>query len=99
MYKINRKFLFTEKFEITFEEFLQILDESWTLVNNDREGLRRALQRFGQTKEGFVDIEKFREAMRTLGEPLTDDEIDEIVQISLNDEERKLDIESNFFCF
>ena len=31
--------------------------------------------------------------MRTLGEPLSDDDIDELIQLGLNDEEKKLDIE------
>jgi calmodulin len=86
-----------EKFELTLEDFKQLLEESWTSVNNDRYALRKALEKFDHSKEGFIDIEQFRIAMRTLGEPLSDDEIDGIIQIGLNDEHRKIDIECKFF--
>ncbi|CAF1188664.1 unnamed protein product [Rotaria sordida] len=82
-----------EKFELTFEDFIEILDEPWTTINNDRNTLHKALARFDHTKEGLIDIEKFRETMRTFGEPLADDEIDDLIQLGLNDEEKKIDIE------
>ncbi len=86
-----------EKFELTLEDFKQLLEESWTSVNNDRYALRKALEKFDHSNEGFIDIEQFRIAMRTLGEPLSDDEIDGLIQIGLNDEHRKIDIECKFF--
>ncbi|CAF4633871.1 unnamed protein product, partial [Rotaria sp. Silwood2] len=82
-----------EKFELTFEDFIEILEEPWTSVNNDRNTLHKALAKFDHTKEGYIDIEKFREIMRTLGEPLSDDDIDDLIQLGLNDEEKKIDIE------
>lgn len=33
--------------------------------------------------------------MRTLGEPLSDTEIDDLIQLGLNNENKKLDIECN----
>jgi calmodulin len=89
-------FFFEEKFELTFEDFKQIIDESWTSVNNDRNILRKAFENFDHSKEGYIDIEQFRIAMRTLGEPLSDDEIDGLIQLGLNDEHRKIDIECKF---
>ncbi|CAF1261932.1 unnamed protein product [Adineta steineri] len=82
-----------EKFELTFKDFLQILEESWTLINNDRNILRKAFAKFDLSNEGSIDIEQFRTIMRTLGEPLSDDEIDELVQLGLNDKHKKIDIE------
>ncbi|CAF3664561.1 unnamed protein product [Rotaria sp. Silwood1] len=82
-----------EKFELTFEDFLEILDEPWTTISNDRNALYKALIKFDHTKEGYIDIEQFREIMRTLGEPLSDDEIDDLIQLGLNDEVKKIDIE------
>ena len=81
---------------MTLEDFFRLLEESWTLVNNERETLRRAFRKFDHSKHGFLDIEQFRTVMRTLGEPLTDDEIDELIQLGLNDEHRKIDIERKF---
>ncbi|CAF0909778.1 unnamed protein product [Adineta ricciae] len=81
------------KFELTFEDLLQLLDESWTSINNDRDTLRQAFAKFDRTKHGFIDIEHFRTVMRTLGEPLTDDEIDGLIQLGLNDEHKQINIE------
>lgn len=87
-----------EKFELTLEDLKQLIDEPWTSVNNDRNILRKALQNFDQSKDGFIDIEHFRIGMRTLGESLLDDEIDELIQLGLNDEHQKIDIEcKNFY--
>jgi calmodulin len=98
--KLNSRFneisFFQEKFELTFEDFLQILDESWTSINNDRNILRRALEKCDHSKQGFIDIEQFRTIMRTLGEPLSDDEIDGLIQLGLNDEQKQIDIECKF---
>jgi hypothetical protein len=35
--------------------------------------------------------------MRSLGEPLLDDEIDDLIQLGLNDEHKKIDIECKNF--
>lgn len=90
-------FFFQEKFELTFEDFLEILDEPWTSIANDRQELEKAFDRFNHTKDGFIDIEYFRKIMHTLGEPLLDDEIDDIIQLGLNDEHRKIDIQRKNF--
>ncbi|UJR14809.1 hypothetical protein I4U23_001796 [Adineta vaga] len=82
-----------EKFELTFEDLLQLLKEPWTIINNDRDILRQAFAKFDHSKQGFIDIEQFRTVMRTLGEPLTNDEIDGLIQLGLNDEHRKIEIE------
>lgn len=81
------------KFELTLEDLFQVLEEPWTLVNNERSDLRRALARFAPVGQGFLDIERFRTAMRSLGEPLTDKEIDELIQLGLDNEGGKVEIE------
>lgn len=35
--------------------------------------------------------------MSTLGEPLSDDEIDDLIQLGLHDEQRTIDIECKLF--
>ncbi len=66
-------------------------------MNNDRQVLRHAFERFDHSKKGFIEIEQFRTAMRTYGEPLSDDEIDGLIQLGLNDEQKKIDIECKHF--
>jgi Ca2+-binding EF-hand superfamily protein len=81
---------------LTFEDFKQLINEPWVSVNNDRNSLRKALQEFDQSKKGFIDIEQFRIAMRTLGEPLSDKEVDGLIQLGLNDGYQKIEIECKF---
>ncbi|CAF3310920.1 unnamed protein product [Rotaria socialis] len=81
------------KFELTLDDVLQLIDEPWTVVNNDRDGLREALEKFDTTHEGYIEIEKFRTLMATIGEPLSDDELDDLIQLGLNDEQTKINID------
>ncbi|CAF5176471.1 unnamed protein product [Rotaria magnacalcarata] len=85
--------MFEGKFELTLDDVLQIIDEPWTAVNNDRDGLRQALEKFDTTHEGYIEIEKFRTMMTTIGEPLSDDELDDLIQLGLNDEQTKINID------
>ena len=73
---------------------IQILDEQWTAANSDRDVLRQAFAKFDETQEGYIDIEQFRTVMSTLGEPLTDEELEEFIQLGLSeDQTTKINIE------
>ncbi len=92
--KIRNFILFySGKSELTFEDILQILDEQWTIVHNDRDALRQALEKFDDTQEGYIEIDRFRTIMSTLGEPLTDEELDAFIQLGLNDDQTKINID------
>jgi calmodulin len=86
-------FYLKDKFELTLDDFLQILDEQWTMANNNRDILRQAFGKFDETQEGYIDIERFRTIMSTLGEPLTDEELEEFIQLGLNEDQTKVNIE------
>jgi len=88
-----QNFLISGKSELTFDDILQILDEQWTIVHNDRDALRRALEKFDDKQEGYIDIDRFRTLMSTLGEPLTDEELDAFIQLGLNDDQTKINID------
>ncbi len=70
-----------------------MLGEQWTIINNNRDVLRQALGKFDDTQEGYIDIERFRTVMSTLGEPLTDEELDALIQLGLNDDQTKINID------
>jgi Ca2+-binding EF-hand superfamily protein len=82
---------------LTFEDVLQLLDEPWTVINNDRETLREALEKFDEKKEGYIDIDRFRTAMSTLGEPLSDEDVDALIQLGVNDEQTKINIDRKIY--
>lgn len=81
------------KTELTFGEFLDILNEQWTIVNNDRDALRQALEKFDDNHEGFIDIERFRTVLTTLGEPLSDDDLEVLIQLGVDEQQTKISID------
>lgn len=83
----------TGKLELTLEDVLQVLNEPWTVFNNDRDALHQALAKFDHSKDGYIDIEHFRTVMTTLGEPLDDEELEALVQLGLNEDQTKINIE------
>jgi Ca2+-binding EF-hand superfamily protein len=67
-------------------------------VNNDRNALRQALEKFDDTHEGYITIDRFRNVMSTLGEPLSEEELEGFLELGLNDEQTKINIDcKNFF--
>lgn len=92
-----RYFLFfffpSGKSELALEDVLQVLNEPWTVANNDRDSLRQALGKFDDAKDGYIDIERFRTVMTTLGEPLDDDEFQTLIQLGSNEDQTKINIE------
>ncbi|CAF0914558.1 unnamed protein product [Adineta steineri] len=81
------------KYELTLEDVLTILDEPWTTVNNDHDTLHRALKKFDETQEGYIDVEHFRKVMSTLGEPLSEKEVDDLIELGLQNDDQKIDID------
>lgn len=75
------------------DDVLELVDEHWAVINNDRDVLRQAFAKFDTTQEGYIDIDKFRTIMTTLGEPLNDDELDDLLQLGLNDDQTKINID------
>lgn len=66
------------------------------MMHNDRDALRQALEKMDTTKQGFIEIEKFRTVMSTLGEPLSDEELEELIQLGLNDDQTMISIDCKF---
>ena len=86
---------FLGKDRLDFDDFSKILDEDWTSLHNDRSALRQALERFDVDKKGYLDAEELRNAMRTHGEPLSDAEIDELLELGSN-EDGRIEIDCKF---
>ena len=88
------------KSELTLEDVLHVLNEPWAGANNDRDALRQALGKFDDAQEGYIDTERFRTVMTTLGEPLDDDELEALIQLGSNEDQTKISIEcKTFFVF
>lgn len=86
---------FSGKDRLNFDDFSKIMAEDWTSLHNDQSALRQALERFDVDKKGYLDAEELGNAMRMHGEPLSDAEIDELLQLGLN-EEGRIEIDCKF---
>jgi len=84
---------------LTLDDVLKILDEPWTAFNNNRDALRQALENFDQTQEGYINVEQFRTAMSTLGEPLSNEELNEIIRLCINEDQKKISINCKISIF
>lgn len=61
-----------------FDEFLQMMAKQMQCTDSPDE-LIEAFQVFDETKSGFISVAEFRSVMTTLGERLTDDDVDEMI--------------------
>lgn len=87
------------KTELTFGDFFEILNEQWTIANNDRDALRQALEKFDDNHEGFIEIGRFRTVLTTLGEPLSDEDLEVLIQLGADEEQTKISIDCTCVFF
>ncbi len=73
---------------IDFQTFLAIL--SHTMVDND-DSIIDAFRTFDYDNSGFISVTLFRHIITFFGRGVTDDEVDEMIQIADNDNTGKID--------
>lgn len=64
--------------DVEFDEFLQMMAKQMQCTDSPDE-LIEAFQVFDETKSGLISVAEFRSVMTTLGERLTDDDVDEMI--------------------
>ena len=55
--------------------------------------IRMAFQVFDQNGDGFIDVQELKRAMKNLGEPLTDKELQDMMKEADVDKNNKIDYE------
>ena len=60
--------------EIDFDEFLSMMKE---MSGDSEKELLQAFQVFDKNKDGFISVDELRQVMATLGETLSQEEIEE----------------------
>ena len=63
---------------VDFEEFLKMMKAKSKQMDSDEE-LREAFAAFDQDGSGTINAEEVRHVMKSIGENLTDGEVDEII--------------------
>nr|XP_022334736.1 calcium-binding protein LPS1-alpha-like [Crassostrea virginica] len=64
--------------DVEFDEFLQMMAKQMQCTDSPDE-LMEAFQVFDEAKTGYISVAEFRSVMTTLGERLTDDDVDEMI--------------------
>jgi calmodulin len=65
--------------------------------SNPVEDLREAFKIFDKNGDGKIDPKELRHVMTNLGEKLTDDEVDEMIQTADADGDGKVNYEGQYF--
>ena len=71
-------FLILGNGDVEFDEFLQMMAKQMQCTDSPDE-LMEAFQVFDEAKTGYISVAEFRSVMTTLGERLTDDDVDEMI--------------------
>ncbi|XP_062620982.1 calcium-binding protein LPS1-alpha-like [Saccostrea cucullata] len=64
--------------DVEFDEFLQMMAKQMQCTDSPDE-LIEAFQVFDENKTGYISVAEFRSVMTTLGERLTDEDVDEMI--------------------
>ncbi|KAL2157282.1 hypothetical protein VTH06DRAFT_6220 [Thermothelomyces fergusii] len=66
---------------ISFEEFLALMSQSGKETDKEQE-LLKAFAVFDKDKNGTISSDELRNVLKSLGEKLTDEEVDEMIKIA-----------------
>eukprot|EP00057_Strongylocentrotus_purpuratus_P032849 XP_789104.4 PREDICTED: calmodulin-A [Strongylocentrotus purpuratus] len=79
---------------IEFNEFIKMIDLiPFNDKDQEQEELRKAFQLFDKDGNGYISAAELKLAMTTLGEPLTDDEVAEMIANADIDQDGKINYE------
>eukprot|EP01080_Neovahlkampfia_damariscottae_P002536 gene2536-3498_t len=81
--------------KIDFDEFCQIMKSKMS-TEDPRTILQKYFNDFDKNKDGFLTSEELKAVMKTIGEELTDDEVDAMIQYADKDGDGKVGIEDFF---
>merc|ERR1711973_127456 len=74
--------------EIDFDEFLSMMKE---MSGDSEKELLQAFQVFDKNKDGFISVDELRQVMATLGETLSQEEIEEMIKEADQDGDGQVD--------
>ena len=81
--------------ELDFEEFIEFMCRT-KKVETSYDAIREAFKVFDKEGKGSIPREEFRHIMTTLGERLTDEEVDEMLDDADADGDGEIQYEGNF---
>ncbi|KAL8619257.1 hypothetical protein ACOMHN_056901 [Nucella lapillus] len=82
--------------KIEYKEFKAFMQDQMRRAEEPAEqekAIRMAFRVFDQNGDGFIDVEELRHAMKNLGEPLTDKELQDMMKEADIDRNNKIDYE------
>ncbi|KAL5204698.1 hypothetical protein ABZP36_009569 [Zizania latifolia] len=78
---------------IEFHEFLAIMKKNLSNNDDDEEELKKAFRVFDKDDNGFISHNELRMVMASLGEEMTEDEIDEMMRTADTNNDGQVDYE------
>ncbi|KIX95728.1 uncharacterized protein Z520_08435 [Fonsecaea multimorphosa CBS 102226] len=83
---------------IDFPEFLTMMARKMKDTDSEEE-IREAFKVFDRDNNGFISAAELRHVMTSIGEKLTDDEVDEMIREADQDGDGRIDCKPNMFSF
>lgn len=83
---------------INFEEFLNLMSQSVKETDSEKE-LLEAFRVFDKDNSGTISTEELRAVLKSLGEDMTDADVDEMIKLADKNGDGQIDCESLLFSF
>lgn len=77
---------------VDFQEFLKMMTHHIDEITYEEE-LKQVFRAFDHNNNGFISIEELSQAMKTMGEQLTDEDINEMMSMADSDKDGKISFE------
>lgn len=77
--------------KIEYDEFEKFMADKFKSPDEAEEEMRNAFKIFDKDGSGKIDAKELRHAMKSLGETMTDGEVDEMIKAADQDSDGKVD--------
>lgn len=77
--------------KIEYDEFEKFMADKFKSPDEAEEEMRNAFKIFDKDGSGKIDAKELRHAMKSLGETMTDEEVDEMIKAADQDSDGKVD--------
>lgn len=90
-WKLIRMLYFSGNKKIEYDEFEKFLADKFKSPDVVEDEMKSAFKIFDKDGSGKIDAKELRHAMKSLGETMTDEEVDEMIKAADQDSDGKVD--------
>lgn len=84
--------------KIEYDEFEKFMASKFKKPDDVEEEMRESFKIFDKDGNGTIDAAELRQAMKSLGETMTDEEVDEMIKVADVDSDGKVNYQGKWLC-